>query len=140
MPLQCFPHQSSQSTGIRVEMTASGKASLQRHTFPPSDDGSPPRIIVDVTSAAGNTGTKSHLEIDPWTGRIIGNTAWRPISTRMLIEIYQGAVNFKMGLDPAGIRYLDVSTLQYKRRMEGPRRCLQWSGECTWDKMRRYYD
>ena len=68
---------SRQSTGVRVEMTATEHASIQRHTFPPSSDGSPPRINVDINNAADNTATEPFVFVDPTTGRVTGNLPLR---------------------------------------------------------------
>ncbi|KAI0319723.1 hypothetical protein OF83DRAFT_745538 [Amylostereum chailletii] len=75
------------TTGVRVELTATAKASIQRHTFPASTDGSPPRIIVDVTSAAGNTGTLPTLQINSTSGQVavvISRTGSGPDDTLFL--------------------------------------------------------
>ncbi|KAI0319725.1 glycoside hydrolase family 92 protein [Amylostereum chailletii] len=60
------------SSGVRVEMTSTEHASIQRHTFSPSSDGSPPRINVDISNAAGNSATVPFVQIDPTTGRVTG--------------------------------------------------------------------
>ncbi|VDB96722.1 unnamed protein product [Peniophora sp. CBMAI 1063] len=58
------------TNGMRVELTAASRATLQRHTFPAQEDGTIPRFIVDVTSAAGNSATTPLVSINTTTGRV----------------------------------------------------------------------
>ena len=59
-----------QTSGVRVELTAASRATLQRHSFPVQEEGTVPRFIVDVSNAAGNSGTTPLVSINTTTGRI----------------------------------------------------------------------
>ncbi|KAI0030576.1 glycoside hydrolase family 92 protein [Vararia minispora EC-137] len=59
------------TNGVRVELTAASRASLQRHTFPaPNNASQIPRINVDVTNAAGGSATTPLLGINGKSGRV----------------------------------------------------------------------
>jgi hypothetical protein len=59
------------TNGIRVELTAAQRASLQRHTFPkPANGTAIPRINVDVTNGAGGSATTPLVAVNTTTGRV----------------------------------------------------------------------
>ncbi|KAI0033572.1 glycoside hydrolase family 92 protein [Vararia minispora EC-137] len=65
------------STGVRAELTATRRASLQRYTFQPDVDGSLPRINVDITNDGQRSGNSPTLSIDPLTGRVTGGAVFQ---------------------------------------------------------------
>ncbi|KAG2122899.1 glycosyl hydrolase family 92-domain-containing protein [Suillus bovinus] len=58
------------STGVQVELTASGRTALHRYTFPPSSR--EPRIVVDITNDGMDNTTAPVVNINPTTGRVTG--------------------------------------------------------------------
>ncbi|KAI0040367.1 glycoside hydrolase family 92 protein [Auriscalpium vulgare] len=60
------------STGVRVELTATRRTSLQRHTFPPRSDGLIPRINVDISNDGQQSSTVPTMVVDPTSGRVTG--------------------------------------------------------------------
>ncbi|KAI0062314.1 glycoside hydrolase family 92 protein [Artomyces pyxidatus] len=65
------------SSGVRVELTATRRTSLQRHTFPPSKTGILPRINVDISNDGQMSAISPTVEIDPKTGRVTGGASFQ---------------------------------------------------------------
>ncbi|KAI0319732.1 glycoside hydrolase family 92 protein [Amylostereum chailletii] len=63
---------SNLSSGVRVELTATRRTSIQRHTFPPNAEGTLPRINVDITNDGQSSSEDPTILIDPVTGRVKG--------------------------------------------------------------------
>ncbi|KAI0055360.1 glycoside hydrolase family 92 protein [Artomyces pyxidatus] len=68
---------SNLSTGVRVELTATRRTSLQRHTFPARADGRIPRINVDITNDGQQSSTVPTMTVDPTTGRVVGGAQFQ---------------------------------------------------------------
>ncbi|KAI0260073.1 glycoside hydrolase family 92 protein [Gloeopeniophorella convolvens] len=65
------------STGVRVELTATRRTSLQRHTFPSRSDGRVPRINVDITNDGQQSSTVPSMIVNPNTGRVMGGAQFQ---------------------------------------------------------------
>ncbi|KAI0251580.1 glycoside hydrolase family 92 protein [Lactifluus subvellereus] len=62
------------SSGVRVELTATRRTSIQRYTFPASARGFLPRINVDLTNDGQVSSRGPTILIDPATGRVTGGS------------------------------------------------------------------
>ncbi|EIM87038.1 glycoside hydrolase family 92 protein [Stereum hirsutum FP-91666 SS1] len=62
------------TNGVRVELTATRRASLQRHTFSPTANSTVPRIAFDLTNDGQQSSTDPELTLDPTTLRVVGGS------------------------------------------------------------------
>ncbi|THH17239.1 hypothetical protein EW146_g3530 [Bondarzewia mesenterica] len=63
------------SSGVRVELTSTRRASIQRHTFPATESVLP-RIVVDLTNDGQQSSTDPVMLVDPDTGRVTGGASF----------------------------------------------------------------